>query len=121
MTVVLTSVLNRFGDAMFRRGFAKPFYIKGHRLHHRSFLQVFLPSAYASLALLIVFGYVKVVWRVLWPGLATTLAIGAACIALDLLWDRLSLSSVKWGILHHEFIYLAIPAFAFTDFLKLVV
>jgi hypothetical protein len=120
-TVTFASLLDKFGDAMFKRGFAKPFYVKRRRLHHRSFLYVFLPSAYISLVLLIVLGFVKVVWGLLWPGLATTMVIGAACIALDLLWDRLTMTSVRWGIFHHELIYLAIPAFVFTDFLKLVV
>jgi sterol desaturase/sphingolipid hydroxylase (fatty acid hydroxylase superfamily) len=119
VTVLFASVLDKFGDAMFRRGFAKPFYFKGHRLHHRSFLHVFLPLAYISLALMIVLGFVKVVWRLLLPGLATTLAIGVACLGFDLLWDRLSLRKARWGILHHEFIYLVVLAFPFTDFLKL--
>lgn len=121
VTLMLVSVLNRFGDAMFRRGFAKPFYIRGHRLHHRPILHVAVPVAYTSLALLVVFGFVRIVWRLLWTGLATTVVIAAACLTLDLLWDQRSSWGARWGVLHHELIYLAIPAFAFTDFLKLVV
>jgi hypothetical protein len=35
-------------------------------------------------------------------------------------WDARSSWRMNWGILHHELIYLAIPAFAFSDFLRLV-
>ncbi len=120
-TVLLATLLNRFGDVMFRWGVAKPFYIRNHRVHHRTFLFVFLPAAYGLLVLLLQLGVVRIVGRYLWTGLASTFLIGAACLTLDLLWDHQSLWRARWGILHHEFIYVAIPLYAFSNFLRIVV
>jgi hypothetical protein len=52
--------------------------------------------------------------------MATTIAIGFACLLLDLAVDR-ARESWGWGFIHHELIYLLVPLFAFTDFLKLAV
>ena len=103
---------------MFRRGVAKPFYIRGHRLHHRDFLLVFIPTVYVVLTTLIVAGFVHIVWRLLWTGLGTTLAIAAACLAVDLAVDYVSSNPHRWGVVHHELIYVLIPAFAFLNFLR---
>ena len=122
VVVFLTSTfLNRFGDAMFRRGIARPFYILGRRLHHRQFLLLGLPILYASLAFLVLTRVVHVIWALLWTGLAGTLTIGVACLAFDLALDYTSTKGISRGILHHELIYLLIPMFAFSDFLRLVI
>ena len=118
VTIAIAPVLNEFGDAMFRRGVARPFFFGKYRLHHKRFLYVFLPIGYALLSFLIVLGYVQIVWIDFWTGIATTLMIGAACLLLDLTIDYLQ-DSWGWGLIHHELIYLAVPAFAFTDFLHL--
>ena len=100
--LVAASVLNRFGDAMFRRGVARPFFVGRYRIHHRHFLFVFLPTGYALIA----------------TGLAATLVIGAACLVLDLSFDH-ARESGGWGLIHHELVYLIVPAFAFSNFLKI--
>lgn len=117
-TLGIASVLNRFGDAMFRRGVARPFFLGSYRLHHRRFLFVFLPTGYAILSALVLAGYVQIIWSDFWTGLVSTLAIAAACLFLDLALDY-ARDSGGWGFVHHELIYLAVPAFAFTDFLRL--
>ncbi len=120
-TVILATLLDKFGDAMFRWGVAKPFYIRGRRLHHRDFLLIGLPVAYASLALLILAGLVRIVWSDLWTGLGTTLVLGAGCMVVDLALDYASSGAVRWRVFHHELIYLVVPAFAFSNFLRLAV
>ncbi|MDE1853628.1 MAG: hypothetical protein KGI38_07770 [Thaumarchaeota archaeon] len=117
-TVVVASALNRFGDEMFRRGVARPFFLGRRRLHHRQFLFVVLPAAYAVLSALILAGYVTVVWSLLWQGLAGTVAVGASCLLLDLFVDH-ARKGGGWGYIHHELIYFAVPAFAFSNFLRL--
>jgi len=117
-TIVIASLVNKFGNLMFRKGVAKPFYIGRYRLHHRTFLLVFLPLAYVSVASLILAGFVQVEWSLLFTGLQSTFVLGVACLAVDLTLDYLR-GGFGRGILRHEFVYLAIPAFAFTDFLKL--
>jgi hypothetical protein len=118
---VVSTILDRFGDAMFRRGVARPFYILGRRLHHRRFLLLGIPLLYASLAFLVLVGWVRVVWSLLWTGLAGTIVVAVACVAFDLALDYTSTGGFRRGILHHELIYLLIPAYAFADFLRLVI
>ena len=118
VTLAIAPVLNEFGDVMFRKGVARPFFFGKYRLHHKRFLYVFLPVGYALLSLLIALGYVQIIWSDFRTGIAATLVIGAACLLLDLTIDYLQ-DSWGWGLIHHELIYLAVPAFAFTDFLHL--
>jgi len=117
-TLAIASLLNEFGDIMFSKGVARPFFFGKYRLHHRRFLFVFLPMGYSLLSFLIVLGYVQIVWSDFWTGIVTTFVIGATCLLLDLTVDYLQ-DSWGWGLIHHELIYLAVPAFAFTDFLHL--
>jgi len=119
-TLAIAAVLNRLGDVMFRRGVARPFFVGRYRLHHRRFLFVFLPIGYAILSSLILAGYVQIIWSDFWTGIVSTLVIAASCLLLDLGLDYAH-ESGGWGFIHHELIYLAVPAFAFTDFLRLVV
>lgn len=119
-TLAFASVLNRFGDFMFRKGVARPFFVGRYRLHHRRFLFVFLPTGYAILSLMVLAGYVEIVWSDFWTGIVSTLVIAASCLLLDLGIDYAE-EGRGWGFIHHELIYLAVPAFAFSDFLRLVV
>ncbi len=119
-TLAIASVLNEFGDAMFQRGVARPFFFGKYRLHHRRFLFVILPFGYALLSSLILLGYVQIVWNDFWTGMATTLAIATGCLLLDLAVDY-ARKSGGWGFVHHELIYLAVPAFAFSNFLRLAI
>jgi hypothetical protein len=118
--VVLASALNQFGDAMFRRGVAKPFFVGRRRLHHKSFLFGFLPAAYLVLSTLILTGVVKIVWSLFWTGLASTLVIAVSCLLVDLAFDS-ARQGGGWGYIHHELVYLLVPAFAFSDFLRIVI
>ena len=119
--IVIASILDKFGDAMFKRGVAKPFYVLGHRLHHRHFLLVILPLLYSGLGALILSGYVRIVGSLLWTGLASTLVVSVACLATDLALDYRSSTVRSLGLFRHELIYLLIPAYAFAEFLRLVI
>lgn len=116
--ILIASLVNKFGNFMFRKGVAKPFYLGRYRLHHGTFLLVSLPFGYASVASLILAGYVQVEWSLLLTGLQSTFALGVFCLAIDLTLDYLR-GGVARGLLKHELVYLAIPAFAFSDFLRL--
>lgn len=118
--MMVASALNQFGDAMFRRGVAKPFFFGRRRLHHRSFLFGFLPAAYLGLSALILTGVVKIIWSLFWTGLASTLVVALTCLLLDLAIDH-ARKGGGWGYIHHELVYLLVPVFAFSDFLRLVV
>ena len=121
MAVVATAlVLNGFGNTMFRRGVAMPFFFGRRRLHHRQVLYYGLPAAYATMASLFLAGYVTIVWSLFWSGLVATFLIAATCIFFDLTVDYIR-GRGRWGFLHHELIYLAVPAYVFADFLKLAV
>jgi hypothetical protein len=118
-TIIIATIVDKFGDAMFRRGVAKPFYILGHRLHHRHFLMIILPLLYSALAALIMVGYVKIVGSLLWTGLASTLVVAVGCVVTDLVLDYRSSTAKTLGFIRHELIYLLIPAYAFAEFLRL--
>jgi hypothetical protein len=119
-TLAFASALDQFGDEMFKRGVARPFFVGKHRLHHRHFLYIVVPLAYAVLSTLILAGYVRVVSGLLWTGLAGTLVVAGGCLVLDMALDY-GYHSSGWGFIHHELIYLLVPAFAFSDFLRVVV
>ena len=113
-------VLNELGNSMFRRGVAMPFFLGRRRLHHRQVLYYGLPAAYATIATLFFAGYITVVWSLFWTGLVTTALIAASCLLFDLTLDYIK-GKGRWGYLHHELVYLVVPAYVFTDFLRVVV
>ena len=117
-TLVAASVLNQLGNTMFRKGVAMPFFLGRRRVHHRAVLFRFLPAAYATLAALFLAGYIKIVWSLFSTGLLCTLVIAASCLVFDLCLDY-SRGGGRLGFLHHELIYLTVPAFAFSSFLRL--
>ncbi|MDG6916260.1 MAG: hypothetical protein JRM85_01530 [Nitrososphaerota archaeon] len=116
-TMAIAVALNRLGDAMFRRGVARPFFVLGHRLHHRSFLYRAVPFAYFVVSVLLLAGYVHIVWSVLWTGLAGTSLVAADCLIMDMAMDYALKGRGKW-LLKHELVYAAVPLYAFSMFLR---
>src|SRR5271168_1865686 len=84
--VVLTStlVLDKAGDFFYHKGIAKPFYLFGHRLHHRSVLLSIVPATYLAVASLLYLHYARVLWYSFWPSLEITLFLAAACLTIDM-------------------------------------
>lgn len=119
-TVAIASALNKFGDAMFRRGVARPFFLGRYRLHHRSFLFKAVPVAYVAIAAMILDGLVKIQWGLFWTGLAGTVLVAADCLLLDMTIDYVR-QGRGWGFIRHELVYIAVPLYAFSEFLRVVV
>lgn len=120
LTIAIASAIDRFGDAMFKRGVARPFFVGRHRLHHRSFLFVAVPAGYVAVAALILTGYVQIVWSLFWTGIAGTFLVAIDCLIFDLTIDYAS-KSRGWGLLRHELIYTVIPLYAFSAFLRFAI
>lgn len=112
--ITLAALLNKLGDIMFRKGMARPFYVKGHRIHHRDVLILTLPATYTLLVSLMMLNFVQVVWSAFLTGIETTLVIAAGCLLVDLMLDRVRFGARERAWLHHELIYLLIPAYFFT-------
>lgn len=119
-TLVVAYFLDQLGNAMFRKGVAMPFFIGRTRVHHRRVLFYGLPTIYLALAGLFLAGYITIVWGLFWTGLVSSLVIASSCLALDFAMDYLR-GEGRWGFFHHELIYLTVPAFAFSVFLKVAV
>jgi hypothetical protein len=105
---------------MFKRGFAKPFYIKGHRIHH-SCIYYILPTAYAMIIGLFFLGYIQLQWDSLWIRLADVATLTAAALAVDFIGDKFWPKIRMNVILHHEWVYTVIPAFIFAYVVNIVI
>ncbi len=118
--LVLASLFDKVGTVMFRRGMVKPFYVLGRRIHHRGVLYFAFPAIYALVVSLIMLGFIHVIWSAFSTGIETTLAIAVGCFVVDLLLDGVSFGVRDKSFLHHEWIYLLIPAYAFTHVLTVL-
>jgi hypothetical protein len=120
--VVLSSTitLNKAGDYLYHWGIAKPFYLFGHRVHHRNFLLAIVPASYATLAALVYLHYMRVLWYSFWPSLEITLLLAAVCMTIDLTFDAISSAGRTRALLHHEWVYFVVPAYVFTHLVALV-
>lgn len=117
VTLVVATILNQLGNTMFRKGVAMPFFFGKRRVHHRQVLFYGLPTIYMALAAMFLSGYITIVWGLFWTGLVSTLVIAGSCLVFDLILDYVR-GEGRWGFIHHELIYLTVPAFAFSEFLK---
>lgn len=120
--VVLSSVflLDKAGDFLYHKGIAKPFYLLGYRLHHRNFLLSIVPTTYVLVATLIYLHYVRILWYSFWPSLEITLFLAGICLTIDLTLDALSSVEKRRALLHHELVYILVPAYVFTHLVALV-
>ena len=116
----LTAIVNKAGDILYHKGIAKPFYLRGYRLHHRNFLLALIPTCYALVAALIYLHYIRVIWVSFWPSVEITLALAGACLAIDFTMDALSSKVKRNAFLHHEWVYFVVPAYIFTHLVALV-
>ncbi len=120
--VVLSStlLLDEAGDFLYRKGIAKPFYLLGRRLHHRGFLLAIVPVSYVAVATMIYLHYLRVLWSSFWPSVEVTLFLAGACLTLDFALDSLSSREKRSALLHHEWVYVVVPAYVFTHLVALV-
>ena len=121
--IVITSatfLLDKLGDFLYHKGIAKPFYLMGHRLHHRNFLLALVPASYVAVATLIYLHYVRVLWSAFWPSAEITLVLAGVCLTFDFTLDALSTREKRTALLHHEWVYVLVPAYVFTHLIALV-
>jgi hypothetical protein len=120
--VVVSSmaVLNKAGDLLYHKGIAKPFYLLGYRLHHRNVALAFVPAVYAVVAAMIYLHYMRILWYSFWPSVEITLFLVGICLTVDLTLDALSNAGKRGALLHHEWVYVLVPAYAFTHLLAIV-
>ena len=120
--VVLSStlILDKAGDFFYHRGIAKPFYLFGYRLHHRHVLLSIVPATYVAVASLLYLHYARVLWASFWTSLEVTLFLACGCLAIDMTLDALSTVEKRRALLHHEWLYVVVPAYAFTHLVALV-
>ena len=111
--LIATFVVDKLGTAMFKRGFAKPFYIRGRRVHH-SCIYLLVPTGYALFLAFYFLGYIQILWSSLYTNIAYTFFILAITMAVDFLGDRFWPKIRKNVILHHEWIYTLVPAYILT-------
>ena len=115
-----TFVVDKLGTAMFKRGFAKPFYIKGYRIHH-SCIYFVVPALYGFFLALYFLGYLHPIWAYFWLKLAGAAALTAVTLAIDFLGDKYWPKIRKDVVLHHEWIYSILPAFILTFVVNIVI
>jgi len=115
-----TLVVDKLGTAMFKRGFAKPFYIKGYRIHH-SCIYFIVPSLYGMFIGLYLLGYVQPIWNMLWFKIAYTGVLVAATLAIDFIGDKYWPKIRKDVVWHHEWIYTILPAYILAFVVNIVI
>jgi hypothetical protein len=107
-TVGTAFLVDKLGNFMFRRGYAKPFYVLGRRMHH-VWIYILLPSCYLVFSYFLITGNIHPIWNMLWYRLALLLPVAGCCLAVDFIGDSRKASST--GLLRHEWIYTLIPAY----------
>jgi hypothetical protein len=120
VVVAATALLDEVGDYLYRKGIAKPFYILGFRLHHRGFLLALVPAAYVAVGTMVYLHFFRVLWSSFWPSVDVTLFLAGVCLAIDLTFDALSSKEKRRALLHHEWVYLVVPAYVFTHLVVFV-
>lgn len=105
--ILITILIDQLGTYLFARGYAKPFFIRGHRIHH-VWIYLIIPAGYLSFATLLLMGYVLPIWSGLYMRLLSVLLVAGACMLIDFVGDRLWPKIRKDVILHHEWVYAVI-------------
>jgi hypothetical protein len=118
--VFSAALIDKLGNVMYRRGIAKPFFVLGHRLHHRNVLRTVLPGAYVTTAALIYEHYLRIVWYSFWPSAEVAMLLSGVCFAFDMALDGLSGKVRRMAHLPHEWLYLVVPMYVFTHLVTLV-
>jgi hypothetical protein len=102
-------VVDKIANSMYDKGYAKPFFFRGHRIHH-FWIYVIAPVCYLVIAALALTGHVQLMLNMIWYRLALLLPVIAGCVAVDFLGDGLRTGSKK-VIIGHEWIYVLIPLY----------
>jgi hypothetical protein len=103
--------LDKLGNFMYRKGYAKPFFVLGRRVHH-VWIYALVPFCYLVVSYFMITGNIQLIWNLIWYRLAFILPVVGLCVAVDFIGDSWKASST--GLLRHEWVYALIPAYIFT-------
>jgi hypothetical protein len=110
VVVLATIFADKLGTFLFHRGYVRPFYVKGRRMHH-FWIYLIVPVSYVAFCVLFVFGYVlpTPIWSLPWyeeyARLGLVAVIAGGCIAFDLAGDKWFSKPRNEKLLHHEWLY----------------
>lgn len=103
--VILTTILvDKLANCLFRRGYAKPFYLRGKRIHH-VWIYMLVPSAYLFFSILLLMGYVEMIWSDMYLRVVSVFAVAGICMGFDFTIDKLWPKIRRDVIMHHEWMY----------------
>lgn len=102
-------VIDRIANMMYWKGYARPFFFRGHRIHH-SWIYLIIPFCYVIIAVLVLTGHVQLIGNMVWYRVGLLVPIVAVCITIDFLGDGLR-TGLKKAIVGHEWIYVLIPLY----------
>ncbi len=113
MIVAITAAfaLDKLGNFMFRRGYAKPFFVLGRRVHH-VWIYALVPFCYLAVSYLMISGSIQLIPNLMWYRMALILPLVGFCLAVDFIGD--SWKERSTGMLRHEWVYALIPAYIFA-------
>jgi hypothetical protein len=104
VVIVATIVTDKLGTYLFHKGYAKPFYMNGRRIHH-VWIYVIAPAAYLLISGLLLLGYILPIWTEMYLRLASVFVVVGICMCVDFVGDK-RLQTIRKDILHHhEWIY----------------
>lgn len=107
VVIFATILADKLGTALFHRGYAKPFYIKGHRVHH-VWIYLLIPAAYLIFSFLVLTGYVLPIWTDMYERMISIFVVAGICMLVDFLGDKWWPKIRQDVILHHEWLYAVI-------------
>lgn len=102
-------MIDKIANMMYRKGYARPFFYRGHRIHH-FWIYLIIPAGYVILAGLLLTGHVQLIGNMVWYRVGLLVPIVAVCVAIDFLGDGLR-TGLKRTIVGHEWIYVLIPLY----------
>ena len=120
--IVLTATIlaDKLGTYLFHRGYAKPFYIKGHRIHH-VWIYLLIPGFYLFFASLILLGYVQMIWNDMYFRVVSISIVAGICMVIDFLGDKMWPKIRQNVILHHEWVYTIIGFYVVTFVVNVII
>lgn len=113
VVIITTFFADKLGNYLFHKGYAKPFYIKGHRIHH-VWIYLLVPGFYIFFSILILLGYVEMIWNDMYLRVVSVFLVAGICLAIDFIGDKFWPKIRRDVFLHHEWVYTAIGLYVVT-------
>lgn len=87
VVIVTTILADKLGTYLFHKGYAKPFYIKGHIIH-RIWIYLLIPGFYIFFSILFLLGYAQIIWNDMYFRMISIFAVAGICMAIDFIGDK---------------------------------